>query len=67
MDISSGDLLSIAAIVVTILAVVIGYCIRLEIKFKTLEDEINIFKPIKDILQQKGEEHVISIFKEKKT
>ena len=67
MDISSGDILAVTAIAITIVAIIIGYCIHVELKFKKLEDEITIFKPIKEILQQKGEDHVISIFNERKT
>jgi hypothetical protein len=67
MDISSGDILAIAAVVVSIAIVIIGYCIRVELKFKKLEDELTIFNPIKKILIQKGEEQVVSVFnKERK-
>jgi hypothetical protein len=67
MEISLADIVAIVSIVIIICAAIIGYCIRIETKFRKLEDEINIFKPIKDILRQKGEEHVISIFNERKT
>jgi hypothetical protein len=48
MDISSGDLLSIAAIVISVLVIIIGYCIHVELRFKKLEDEIKLFKTFKE-------------------
>jgi uncharacterized membrane protein YqgA involved in biofilm formation len=66
MEISTSDLLACAAIAITIIGAIIGYCIHVELKFKKLENEINYFEPIKEILQQKGQEHVISVFKERK-
>jgi hypothetical protein len=74
VDISLGDILTISGIVITVVGILISvvimihrYCIRVELRFKKLEDELTIFKPIKEILIQMGEEQVVSIFKGKKS
>jgi hypothetical protein len=49
-----------------IIGSIIAYCIRIELKFRDLENEMKILKPLKKILEEMGTEHVIKIFKEQK-
>lgn len=49
-----------------IIGSIIAYCIRIELKFRDLENEMKILKPLKKVLEEMGTEHVIKIFKEQK-
>jgi hypothetical protein len=62
MDISTGDILAIVGVTIPFIIAIVGYCIYVDRRFKKLEDELAIFKPIKEILMKKGQEHVVSVF-----
>lgn len=66
MEITLEIILTISAILISIIGGAVAYCIRIESKFKDLENEIKILEPLKKILEQKGSDHVIKIFEERK-
>lgn len=66
MEIPLEQVIAITAIFITIIGGIIAYCLRIESKFKDLENELKLLEPLKKILEQKGTEHVIRVFEERK-
>lgn len=66
MEISLEQIIAIIAIFITMVGGIIAYCLRIESKIKDLENELALLEPLKKILEQKGTEHVIRVFEERK-
>ena len=66
VDFTVDQIIEIMGIFITVTAIIVGYCVRVELKFRELESGIKVLNPVKHILEQRGVKHFTAIFGEEK-